>query len=692
MERKIYHLLASSLFFLFPLVGYTQLNVDSIKNVLATTDNDSIHIEALVDLARHYARIDTQAAYDYLEQLLVKANETGSEFAYLNAYNRLGNMAQDKGDYPLSIQHYLQGILTTTDSINIARLYGGIGASHYYMNQFDSAEYYMYLGYGLKSRHDPEDTASLATSLVNMSLMAERRNDFEKVLSYLHTAKDLFESIDNQRSLAVVYINMSGAYNKLDDQVNRAKYLELAYNTSKALPDYRAIGNSAINYGHYYWDREEYFQSLNYYREAVDATRRIGQRYDLANALQNLGENYLQLGSLDEARRSIQESLALADTLGATEFSINNLLTLAKIESQGNRQAQALRYIDQAVIKADSMDYWQVKENTYKQAIELYQKMGQYQKSAELFDPYQEAKDSLAAGRQSEIVKDLQFKYQTVEKDALLAQSELEIQVKTNQRNMYLALLIGFLALSWFTFSFLINRRRLNENRIALQNERIQGLEKQQKLLALDYMVQGQEQERKRIAQDLHDGLGSLLSSAKLQMHAIQKEIEKLHELQLFDKAEELIDHAYREVRRIAHDMMPSTLNDLGLISALEDLFNQQTHPDLIIDFSYPKEELRLTEIQLIYIYRIIQEIHTNMIKYAKADHVKVELKEDNNLLQIKYEDNGIGFQTDLASRNQGIGIKSIESRIQYLNGTCQLDSQPGKGSRYNIRIPILSD
>lgn len=204
---------------------------------------------------------------------------------------------------------------------------------------------------------------------------------------------------------------------------------------------------------------------------------------------------------------------------------------------------------------------------------------GNYQKSNELLYKYFEIKDSIYSEENRTILADLEIKYESSKKDAEIATQTLRINQRTTQGIWFIAGASALLLLTWF----LVYRNRKNK---ILANAKFENLEKQQKLLALDYMVQGQEQERKRIAQDLHDGLGGLLTSAKLQIQKIQREIEKFTDLKLFDQAEKMINHAHTEVRRIAHDMMPGALIDLGLIDAIEDLINKlKKEQNFVINF-----------------------------------------------------------------------------------------------------------
>ncbi len=670
--------------------GVAQERVDSLKWVLQSSDNDSIKIEALIDLSLLYSRTDTQIAHGYLQDLIEVSRETGSKWGLLNAYNRLGNMAQNAGRYAHSIKHYRDGIRITDDSIQVARLLGGIGASKYFLNELDSAEYYMRLGFLIKLRHDPEEKKSLATSLLNLASIAERRNDTKRELEYLLEAKDIFETSDDRRGLGVIYNNLGTTYRRLDDPTNRLRYARLAYDIAQEIDDKRILGNSAINLGNYYWDRDSMVMSLKYYEEAVSATRTIGQRYDLSNALRQLGRAYIAMNDRESGRVALNESLEISSELDLPEFRISVLNDLAKLALEDDDATEANKITDQAVEEAIAYDYIPVMVNTFRQAMQTYDALGNSQKSMALFDQYTMARDSLFAGRQNDIVKDLQIKYDTKEKEAQLALNALEIEEKTNQRNLYLVLLLSVVVAGTVLVYSLDKRRKLLKKKAELEAEKAENLANYQKIVSMDSMLQGQEAERQRIAQDLHDGLGTVLAAARMQMTTIQREIDKLGEMELVGQTEELIAHACKEVRRISHDMMPGSLVDLGLIAAIEDLVENIKSSHEIIFVLDLCDEIVLEDARSLNVYRIIQEIFMNIVKHAEANIVEVMIQEVDNNLIVAIEDDGIGFESEDSGVSEGIGLRNIKSRLNYLGGKYTLNTSPGNGTAFKFEIPTM--
>ncbi|NND08298.1 MAG: hypothetical protein HKN87_18115 [Saprospiraceae bacterium] len=253
---------------------------------------------------------------------------------------------------------------------------------------------------------------------------------------------------------------------------------------------------------------------------------------------------------------------------------------------------------------------------------------------------------------------------------------------RTEQRNLFMIGARALLLLEWF----LVYRNRQSHK---LSSSRIDILEKQQKLLALDYIVQGQEEERERIARDLHDGLGGILTSVRHQIHALQEQITSLVKVDIAGDAEKMIIKACEEVRRISHDMMPASLVDLGLADAVQDLVDDiKEHKDLDIDLDTESQLENISDKVKVHLYRIIQEVADNTIKHAKANNLYIPMVEKDNTIILEISDNGKGFDYATAKLKDGLRLKSIESRVKYLEGTMDVVSSSGNVCVYHIKIP----
>ncbi|WP_215223243.1 AAA family ATPase [Echinicola shivajiensis] len=231
---------------------------------------------------------------------------------------------------------------------------------------------------------------------------------------------------------------------------------------------------------------------------------------------------------------------------------------------------------------------------------------------------------------------------------------------------------------------------KLNEEirREMEEKERLSSMIENQKNNHLKDIIQTQEDERKRIAGDLHDSLGSLLSTIKMRFNSIQESAKSGPSNVLFKDTLDKMDEAIEEVRRIAHNMSPVSLRRFGLASALQTLIEQinlsgkmEAHVQVLGLEERLSEQIELT------IYRICQELVNNSIKHSKASTLHLQLINHLDSLNITVEDNGIGM--DPKNQNSGFGLHGIEAKVQMLNGQFMIESQPGKGCLAVIDIPI---
>lgn len=233
---------------------------------------------------------------------------------------------------------------------------------------------------------------------------------------------------------------------------------------------------------------------------------------------------------------------------------------------------------------------------------------------------------------------------------------------------------------------------RLNEEirKEMAEKERLSSLIEAQKDAHMKALMQAQHNERKRIAGDLHDSLGSLLSSVRLRFNGLQNDfLDKVPEKsQRFDDSLKLLDEAIDELRQIAHTMVPVSLSRFGLRAALESFVEQvSASGELHVDLQILGLDRRLTEEMEVRVYRICQELVQNVIKHAQATTLRIQLILHNDSLNIMVEDNGIGLRKETLAR--GFGFSTIQSNVDLFKGSFDIESQPGKGCLVLIDLPL---
>jgi len=243
----------------------------------------------------------------------------------------------------------------------------------------------------------------------------------------------------------------------------------------------------------------------------------------------------------------------------------------------------------------------------------------------------------------------------------------------------YLAYFIIVSGIMLFILKYYLRRQKLLHE--------IRHLEEEKKILAAKSLIEGQEDERKRISIELHDGLGVLISAAKLHVSSINPMDSKSDVL--LSKANNLLQQASVDVRKISHNMMPGLLTKFGIFEAIRDLVdNINELAELKASLSVSGTEGRLPENTEIMIYRIIQELINNTLKHAKAKSIVIAMKILPDHIDIRYEDDGVGFDKETTLAKKTIGLQSIQSRISFLDGSLNMKSDHGEGIVFLIKIP----
>jgi signal transduction histidine kinase len=226
-----------------------------------------------------------------------------------------------------------------------------------------------------------------------------------------------------------------------------------------------------------------------------------------------------------------------------------------------------------------------------------------------------------------------------------------------------------------------------------LQRERAERVEEEHRQQMLEASVVSQESVRRQIGGDLHDEIGTLLSATRMSLNQITKygdDVEKRE--RLLAQTQSLLNDALNNVRRISKELMPSTLDEFGLIAALKDFTQKITEfTGVLVCFNHGELEGRFDQKIELALYRTSQELVNNALKHAQASVINITLSNDIDRLILNISDNGIGFDLEEVNKpNRGIGIKNIESRISVIKGgQIRFDVEKGRGASFEISVPL---
>jgi len=204
-------------------------------------------------------------------------------------------------------------------------------------------------------------------------------------------------------------------------------------------------------------------------------------------------------------------------------------------------------------------------------------------------------------------------------------------------------------------------------------------------------MIEGQEKERKRLAIDLHDGLGGRLSGISMNLSKLDKDEPKQYPKKQLQKVMKDLNDSLTELRNIARNMMPETLMKFGLQAALKDYCSSMTGSDTKVTLQFYGNDKGININQQVTMYRVIQELINNAIKHAKATEVLVQFMREGNNVDITVEDNGVGFNKNesLKKKASGMGLSNLQTRVAYLKGNIDFESEENEGTTVNVHINI---
>lgn len=246
----------------------------------------------------------------------------------------------------------------------------------------------------------------------------------------------------------------------------------------------------------------------------------------------------------------------------------------------------------------------------------------------------------------------------------------------THEEKFYTAVAVAAALLGVIIIYFIITMIRHQRRNVHLYKTRIKA------------EISTLEKERQRIASDLHDELGPLLSAVRIQINHLEQRNDE--DIQIISFANKHIDDILARTREISYNLLPNTLVRKGLVKALDEYVNK-LHDVHDLDILFHGDEIRLEKEKEVNIYRIIQEIIHNTVKHAGATRLDIRLKRKGNILLLMTADNGNGFNYDeQVERNNGLGLINLQSRTEVLNAKFSYESEPGTGTKYIFEIPLI--
>lgn len=417
--------------------------------------------------------------------------------------------------------------------------------------------------------------------------------------------------------------------------------------------------------------------AIHYFNRALRLKRSFADSLGIPYSLNKLGTAYIGLGELQKARRMFDEAYRIR-TLRNDRFGImENLGFYGDWFQAAGRLDSAVYWHHRAIEEGIRQDYPFILRSSHKSLSEVYEALGDTRKALEMHRNYAAIKDTLLNEQRIRQVTELELRFETAERERenlQLRQQRAEQALALSRQRLWTVGIASVSGLLLLLGAMLFQRHRQREaakRDAAIIAERDRGLRA---------IISATEQERGRIARDLHDGIVQTLTGVKLKLS---------NEVGDIPEPMRLLDGAISEVRDISHRMMPRALEQVGLAPALEDMLEKSLSA-AGIDHSFEKMGVgqeRFPEQVETGLYRIAQELVNNIIKHAKATHVSVQLVKTGGRLMLMMEDNGIGLPEKTVSN--GLGLTGMRSRASGMGGEMTIERGPEGGTVAIVRIPV---
>ncbi len=641
-------------------------------------------IDTYNELAWEYKNIDISKALDYAFIARQISDSLDYKTGYLTSLNRIGVLFMQDRRYEEAKNLYkdiLQLEIAKKDTFGIARSQNQLSVIHRELGDYNVA-----IAYGKESMLNFEALEKLrpiAAVANNLGISYKNIGDYEKAQGFYIKSLNIREELKDSLGIAKCHFSLGNFYERLDNEDLALDHLiksEVIFNSLKNDFERSKVYNSL---GTIYEKNDDLDTALDYYKKSLDLKIKIDIQENQDVLYNNLGIVYEKKNELNKAFEQYQKSLTIKQQNGLNNSAevYNNMgnVMLHKKEYQ-----KAQEYYHKSLEKAQQANQQTTQLAVLRNLIGISTTLKQYDTSVLYNSQYNALRDSLESSYKSAF--EIRALYDEDKKRAALNESQqanlARIAANNRQQRTLIIALLGGLFLLTLVYSF--------SKRVSKQKASIDYLLKDQEIKSINTMIATQDSERKRIAKELHDNLGSKLSVVKIHFKTVEEHLEQLQaeEVDNYQMANNLLDDACEEIRTIAHDMSSGILSNFGLSQAVQDLVvSIETANQIAIEYVDYGLEDRLDGKVELNIYRIVQELVSNVLRHAKATEMTLQILRNKEGLNIMAIDNGVGFNSHRVKK--GMGLQNIQTRLDDLSGTLEIDSTKGNGTTITIQIPI---
>lgn len=619
---------------------------DSLFKLLPSAREDTGKVMLLLRIADAYETNDQDSAILYLEEAKLLLDQLEFRRGLYQYYAQSAIVSFTKGAYDLAMEQ-------SNDALVLAR--------------------------------ELNDPKLIVNILVNTGIVYQYLGQVDKQLEYLLQALVLLENTDQKEKLSGMYHNIANAYYSLHQFRRSIGYCLKAIRLHKETASNGYPNRLYATLGQDYAMLKNTDSALYYYRIALNESFRVNDKYAAAGIYGYMANTYADRGDFSEMLKVSERSLSLSRELQSKQMLASALYNVAYANYFNGNKISARASIEEALEIASREILKDELLNIYTVLSYIAAGEGDHKTTLWAMQRKDSIRDAIFNDEVIRTTAELETKYETEKKDKQLELQEAQLRYRMTINYLLFGTVVTLLVISLLTYRNYLQKQKL-------QQLRISELETEKQLNSTEGVLKGEEQERTRLAKDLHDGLGGMLSGIKYSLNAMKGNLIMTPENhQAFERSMDMLDSSIKEMRRVAHNMMPEALVRFGLDTALKDYCHdlnqggalQVSYQSIGLADENPDQTTGIT------IYRIVQELIGNTLKHAAAKTAIVQVTKANGLLDLTVEDDGKGFDTTLLRQSKGIGWTNIQHRVDFLKGKLDVRSAPGKGTSVHIEFKV---
>ncbi|GAA4107019.1 sensor histidine kinase [Aquimarina addita] len=588
--------------------------------------------------------------YSYHLLLKLLKNKKNPDSIKAKTQLTLGSYFNSIGVVDSSLFYTQNSLIHLRNKKELARAYRIMGSSYRRGGQLDDAIKILFKSIKISEEIDYKDMISKVQS--DLGLLYANKKEFDKSIQFL---KESIDNAQNEQAVYANYINIGAVYFIQNDYDNAEQYFVKAFELMPSDKDPKVAASIALNIGSVLQKNKKYKEASIYY----------------------------------------EKSKQIANTHGFRDKSTNATIHKALLLNELGNIKAAIVMLTNALDEAKAISSLVMQQQIHENLSKIYTEQGDYKAANAAIVEFHMVKDSLNKQTLRNEITELEVKYEAEKKekeilslkeDQVVKNEEIKRQELLKKSSIigFLIVLIPITALFLVYYQKMKVKNKYNAQKDEINKQKIDSFLKEQELKLANTYVIAQNEERSRIARELHDSIGGNIAAIKLQMVDIQK--NKGLQNTIINQ----LDETYDQVREISHNLIPKKISQTEFSNLINEYINtiKKVAAPHITFIPHPKDQVDLiNDNQKAEIFKIIQELLTNSLKHAKAKIIEICLNAYSDTVEIIFEDDGIGF--DKKKEATGIGLQNIRKRLTLLKATMDIDSSANRGTAIRIQIPI---